>query len=125
TGIVFPDADVAARSEAELRRRRIRQMIVAGAAAAVALLFLLPTILAFLENKAIVEQTAAISNEAKDVNWADLGGVKTVENVGKLDKLRSHVELLDRSRPTFDWFMDQRSTLYPPTREQYIKSLKQ
>ncbi len=125
TAIAFPDADVAALSEAELRKKRLRQMIVAGAAAAVAILFLIPTVLAFLDNKELVERTEGVSNEAKDIAWVDATGGRAVESVDKLQKLRDHVQLLDRSRTSFDWFMDQRDTLYPPTRSQYIASLQQ
>ncbi|MEZ4315275.1 MAG: type VI secretion system membrane subunit TssM, partial [Polyangiaceae bacterium] len=125
TGIVFPDADVAALSEAEIRKKRIRQMIIAGVAAAVAILFLIPTILAFSENKDLVDQTRGVSDEAKEIVWADATGPKALESVDKLKKLKDHVELLDRSRTSFDWFMDQRDTLYPPTRGQYITSLRE
>ena len=129
TGIVFPDADVAARSEGELRRRRMRQFLVAAVAAVVAVFFIVPSSCSFVNNRELVATTQAVSDEAKGVSWATTGGANAIENVGKLDKLRSHVELLDRQREDtpFDqtWFMYQGTKLFEPTKKQYVDSLKQ
>ena len=131
TTIVFPDADVAARSEAELRRRRMRQIIIAAAAAAVAVLFIVPAIISFVNNRELVSRTRDISDEAKAIAWTPQGGAggNAIENVGKLDKLRGHVELLDRQRDDtpieYTWFMYQGGKLFDPTKKQYVESLKQ
>jgi type VI secretion system protein ImpL len=129
TTIIFPDADVAARSEAELRRKRMRQIIVAAAAAAVAVLFIVPAIISYFNNRDLVAQTKAVSDEAKDVVWLTNSGGVAVENVGKLDKLRGHVELLDRQREDtpieYQWFMYQGTKLFEPTKQQYVASLKE
>jgi type VI secretion system protein ImpL len=130
TNIIFPDADVAARSEAELRRKRLRQLIVAIATIVVAVLFLIPTIISWYKNRDLVAQTKTISDEAGGIVWAGPGGNggDTIQNVGKLDKLRAHVELLDRQRDDTPidetWFMYQGNKLFEPTKKQYVDSLQ-
>jgi len=129
TTIVFPDADVAARSEGELRRRRMRQIIIAAAAATVAVLFIIPAILSYFNNRDLVARTKDVSDEAAAIAWTQPGGGGAVDNVGKLDKLRGHVELLDRQRDDtpidHTWFMYQGNKLFEPTKKQYVASLKE
>jgi type VI secretion system protein ImpL len=130
TTIVFPDADVAARSEAELRRKRLRQLLVAAAAAAVALFFIIVAGIAYSNNRELVATTQSVSDEAKIIEWSQTGGANTIENVGKLDKLRSHVFLLDRQREDTPsgygttLLMYQGDKLFEPTKQQYVESLR-
>ncbi len=129
TGIVFPDADVAARSEAELRRKRLRQIVIAAVAAVVAVFFIVPSSCSYVNNRDLVSTTQSVSDEAKAIVWAQPNGANAIENVGKLDRLRGHVELLDRQREDtpveYTWFMYQGTKLFEPTKKQYVDSLKQ
>jgi type VI secretion system protein ImpL len=128
TGVVFPDQDLASRSEGEIRRKRIQRFAVAAAAAFVALLFLIPAIIAFGNNRALVAKTEQVSNEAKDVPWNN-PSVSPIDKVDKLDHLRDHVLLLDQyeqDKPlSYGFFMYQGDKLSKPAREQYIASLRE
>ncbi|WP_437669429.1 type VI secretion system membrane subunit TssM [Sorangium sp. So ce131] len=132
TKVAFPDQDLAARTEAELRRRRLQRIAAAAAAALLALLFIVPAVLSYSNNRALVAETGRISNEVALVRWASREGnapPNVAANVEKLDRLKDQVELLDRyvdDTPVgYGWFMFQGDKLFPPTLEQYIKSLQE
>jgi type VI secretion system protein ImpL len=127
TGIIFPDKDIAARTEAEVNRLRAQRFLVAAAAAMLALLFLIPSVISFFNNRKLVNDTARVSKEAAEVNWVDNG--PPVEKVDKLENLLHHAEHLDqlsRDRPVdYTFLMFQADKLFEPAKEQYIASLKQ
>ncbi|MCC6558965.1 MAG: type VI secretion system membrane subunit TssM [Polyangiaceae bacterium] len=126
--IVFPDQDLAARSEAEIRRRRLQRFAVAAAAAILAILFLVPAILSFVNNRALVAETGRVSAEVGAIDWPR-GAVQAELKIDKLDQLRQQVELLDQYREdtpvSYGWFMFQGDTLFEPTLKQYMDSLRQ
>ncbi|MGK4003722.1 type VI secretion system membrane subunit TssM [Sorangium sp. So ce1036] len=131
TGVVFPDQDLAARTEAEMRRRRLQRIAAAAAAAILAILFLVPAVVSFYNNKALVAETGQISDEVALVRWAGRDGARpdVPGNIDRLDKLQAQVGKLDRfvedTPVDHGWFMFQGDKLFPPTLEQYIKSLKE
>src|SRR4029079_4671174 len=88
---IFPAQDLAARTEAEIRRVRLQRVLAAAAALVIALLILIPSIISFTKNRARVAETGRVSNEAKDIDWP--GPMPPADKVDKLDKLRQHTEL--------------------------------
>jgi len=125
--VIFPDSDIAARTAAEIRKRRFQRFAAAFAAALLGLILLIPTILSFANNKALVAKTSQVSNEAANVKWSD--GQPPLEKVDKLDKLREHAQLLDQYREegppvSYTWGMYQGDKLFEPTKDQYIASLR-
>jgi type VI secretion system protein ImpL len=127
-GIIFPDQDLAARSESELRRRRLQRVAVAAAAAILALLFLFPAVVSFINNRALVAETGRISEEAGLIRW-ELQTEPASDKIDKLERLRSQVELLDQYRDdtpiSYGWFMFQGDKLFDETLKQYLWSLQQ
>ena len=127
-GIIFPDQDIAARTEGEIRRQRIQRFAAAAAAFAVAMVLLIPAILSYFKNRELVALTGRISQEAADVNWKD--GRPAPPKVDKLEQLRQHAELLDRYKEdgpplSHRWMMYQGDKLFEPTLKQYIASLQE
>lgn len=126
--VVFPDQDLAMRSAAAIRKERMKRYVVAGVACALGLLFVLPAIVAFAKNRALVAETAQISESARVVAWDD--GSDAAPKVESLDQLRDHVALLDKYEQegapySHRWgFMYQGDKLYKPTLEQYMASLQ-
>ncbi|MRG91319.1 type VI secretion system membrane subunit TssM [Polyangium spumosum] len=126
--VIFPDQDIAARTAAEVRRQRIQRFAAAFAAASLALLLLVPAVMSFVNNRALVAETSRISNEAAAVKWTD--STSPVEKIEKLDNLRSHAQLLDQYREegapvSYRWGMYQGDKLFEPTKDQYIASLRE
>ncbi len=124
TGIIFPDQTIAAVTEAELRRRRLRTIAIAAAAALVALVLMVPAIFAFLNNRQLVADTRRVSAGAGAADWS-----KPTDAVGTLDALRVHLEMLNdwenHGPPiSYGWGMYQGSRLYEPTKNQYVSSLR-
>ncbi len=126
-GVVFPDQVLASRTEAEIRRIRRERILFAVAAAFIALLFMIPSIISFWNNRQLVKETAAISDGAKNVDWQGQGSA--IDKVEKLDKLRDRVELLyvnkEKGPPMgYGFPMYQGDKLYVATRDQYVDSLR-
>ncbi|MDC0746303.1 type VI secretion system membrane subunit TssM [Polyangium mundeleinium] len=126
--VIFPDQDIAARTAAEVRKRRFQRFAAAFAAAALAVVLLIPSVMSFANNRALVAETSRISGEAAGVKWTD--GSSPLEKVEKLDNLRSHAQLLDQYREegapvSYRWGMYQGDKLFEPTKDQYIASLRE
>jgi len=126
--VIFPDQDIAARTEAEVRRQRFQRFAAAFAAALLGILLLVPAVMSFSNNRALVAQTSRVSAEAAAVKWTD--GGSPLEKVDKLDKLREHAQLLDQYREegapvSYRWGMYQGNKLFEPTKDQYIASLRE
>ena len=127
TGIIFPDQDIAGRTEHELRRKRFQRILAAAMAALVALVLLIPAILSFVKNRELVAETKRVSDEAGEINWVDPS--PATAKVDRLDRLRQHLELLDQYREegapiSYRWGMYQGNKLFDPTLQQYVSSLK-
>jgi type VI secretion system protein ImpL len=127
-GVIFPDQDIAARTEAEIRRQRFQRMVAAFAAALVALVLIIPAMISYFRNRELVAETDRVSQDAAQVDWRD--GKPAPAKVEKLDKIRQHAELLDtweREGPplSYRWGMYTGDTLFKPTVDQYVSSLEQ
>jgi type VI secretion system protein ImpL len=126
--IIFPDQDLAAATETEVRRKRIQRFVAAAAAFATAMVFMIPAIISYSNNRALVAETGQISREAADVRWND--GTPATAKVDKLDRLRDQVMKLDTWETegppvSHGWFMYQGDELFQPLLGQYMKSLEE
>lgn len=126
--IIFPDAGLALRSEAVIRRERNKRLLVAALAAALGFLFVVPAIIAFRNNRKLIDTTKRVSTEAAEVKWQD--GTDAGDKVAKLDSLRDHLQLLDQYEQdgppiSHRWGMYQGTTLFDPAKKQYVDTLKQ
>jgi type VI secretion system protein ImpL len=126
--VVFKDADLATRSEAEIKRLRYRQVAAASVAALFALAFLVPSIIRFWNNRQLIQKTEAIAKAASGVDW-DNPMIPALDKVSKLDDLRAHVAYLYEGKirgPEWGYGMPmyKGDTLFPPTKEEYIASLR-
>ena len=124
TAIMFPDQNIAAVTEGELRRRRLRVFAIAAAAALVALVLMIPAIFAFMNNRQLVADTRRVSQGAGLANWNEPD-----KAVGTLDDLRAHLEMLNdwenHGPPiSYGWGMYQGTRLFTPTKDQYVASLR-
>jgi type VI secretion system protein ImpL len=125
-GVIFPDQYLAARTEAELRRLRMQRWAATAVAAFFALVFLIPSIISFVNNRRLVAKTDTISKSAQSIDWT-VGS--PVDKVEKLDTLRGHVEDLYQNKlhgpPIgYGFPMYQGDRLYPPARDQYVDILR-
>ncbi len=124
TTVIFPDQDIAGRTEDELKRVRLQRVLVAAAALIVALLLLVPAIFSYSKNRDLVDETQRISNEA--VYEGDV-----LANIDKLDQLRDHVAQLDvweedGAPISMRWgSMYQGDRLLEPALQQYVAAIRQ
>jgi type VI secretion system protein ImpL len=125
--VVFPDQDLATRSEAEIRRVRLQRLGVAAVALFFSLAFLVPSVVSFFNNRGLVHDTDRITKAASGVDWLSQS-IPPLDKVSKLDELRAHVEYLytnkEKGPPIgYGFPMYQGDRLYPPTKDEYIASL--
>ena len=90
--VIFPDQGIAAQTEAEIRRLFLQRAGVSAVAVLFALLFLVPSIVSFANNRGLIRETRSESDAARALDWTadSVAGPK----VEKLDRLRSRVEQL-------------------------------
>jgi len=126
TGVIFPDQNIAAVTEPELRRRRFQKIIVLAAAAAVAALILIPAVISFFNNRALVKETDRITKAAhiSQQDWAE----RPINSVDRLNDLRAHSEMLHNwqlnGEPlTYTWGMYQGEKLDEQVRAEYVSAL--
>ncbi|HZO12584.1 MAG TPA: type VI secretion system membrane subunit TssM [Polyangiaceae bacterium] len=127
SGIIFPDQDLAGRTEDEVRRVRMQRILIAAGAFLIACLLVIPAIFSYLNNRDLVAETKRISDGASGIDWRD--DRDTLAKVDQLDALRAHLEMLDRWNEegaplAYRWGMYQGDTLFEPALEQYIAELK-
>lgn len=124
--VIFPEKGIAARSMEEQRRQRWLRAAVATGAFALSLLVLVPSVLSYVKNAELVEETERLAQEALATKWND--GGPTLDKVERLDQLRAHLEQLDaweQSSPPWNmrWSMYQGDRLFRATLEPYVAAL--
>jgi type VI secretion system protein ImpL len=124
---IFPDRDVAGRTEDEIKRVRLQRVALAAGLFVLACIFCLPAIFAFLDNRALVKETKRISDQTAAIDWTT---ANVIPNIEQLDALRAHLEKLDQWREdgppvSMRWtMMYQGDKLFEPAVDQYIAALR-
>lgn len=95
--VIFPDAEVAARSAGEIRRQKIVRFSVSAVALTVALTFCVPSMLSYFNNQELLEDTKVKAEKASKIDWKKSGKLNTKLNVlqpvlDRLTELDEHEE---------------------------------
>ncbi len=128
TKVMFPDADVAARSISEQRRKRLVRVSVSGVALVVAILLAVPSAVSFYFNQELLEDTKKRTDQTAKIDWED---GKTVR--GKLEDLDPVLDRLkdldkyDREGPpsSMRFMMYSGDRIYRPTIRVYVANMQQ
>jgi type VI secretion system protein ImpL len=126
--VVFPDANIAARSEYEIRRQKLLRYAVSAAAAALAIIVAIPGIRSFANNRAFVRETEEMSKAAMALSWTD--GRPANEKMETLKPLLGRLQAIDGFREKgppsgMGWAMYQGETVYRPSVAVYVSTLQQ
>ncbi|MEM9694861.1 MAG: type VI secretion system membrane subunit TssM, partial [Myxococcota bacterium] len=126
TDIIFPDQDVAARSEDETTRVRRQGILLLAGAALISGLFTIPAIRSYMQNRELVAETDQLTTATAAIDWKQ---GEAVGNLDELDRLRAQVQRLDQWReegapPGWRFAMYQGDRLFEPAKDQYINSLR-
>ncbi len=92
TKVVFPDADVAARSASEVRRQRLVRIAVSATAMIVAFTFAVPSMLSFFANRELLKRSKEVAEAAMKIDWKSNDPIKG--KLDQLDPLRKQLEEL-------------------------------
>jgi type VI secretion system protein ImpL len=125
--VVFPDANIAARSEYEIRRQKLMRYAVSAAAAALAIIVAIPGIRSFANNRQFVRETDEMSKAAMAMSWTD--GRPATEKMETLkpllERLRAIDEYREKGPPSgMGWTMYQGETVYRPAVAVYVSTLQ-
>lgn len=126
--VVFPDQNVAGRTQGELRRQMIQRVAFAAAAFLLALMVLLPSSCTFVRNRELIDSTEKIALDASKTNWADTN-IGVVDKARRLDDTRTQLKQLDdwnrEGAPiAYRWGMYTGDSLYEPLRTVYVANLQ-
>ncbi|EYF01261.1 type VI secretion system membrane subunit TssM [Chondromyces apiculatus] len=126
--VVFPDADIAARSASEMRRQKIVRFAVSGAAAALGIILAIPGITSFINNRRFLRETEERARAVAAIQWNEprqlsekLDTLKPMyERLGEIDTYRT-----EGSPVGMGWTMYEGETIYRPAVAVYVKSLQE
>jgi type VI secretion system protein ImpL len=126
--VMFPDADVAARSQSEQRRQRLVRVGVSVSALLVALTFAIPSTISFFNNRSLISDTEEKATAAAKIKWEDGEAVS-----GKLEKMAPVLERLkelDEHQKEgvpfgMGFLMYSGDKMYRPTVRVYVANMQQ
>jgi type VI secretion system protein ImpL len=126
--VVFPDGDVAARSESEVRRQRVMRVAVAGAALALSLIVAVPSVVSFFNNRAFLAETEQRMRAVAAIQWGD--GRPATDKVAVLAPALERLHEIDDYREEgvpfgMGWLMYQGEEVYRPAVRTYVYSVQQ
>ncbi len=126
--VVFPDANVAAHTDAQRRRRAILRAGFAAGCLFVALSIVVPSAITFGRNLALVSRVSEVTKGASGIQWADKSPLE--QKVAHLDKLRQQLTQLEeweqRGAPYgMRWGMYAGDGLVSPVRAVYVEQMHQ
>jgi type VI secretion system protein ImpL len=124
--IVFPDRNLAIRSSSRVRRSLNRQLLLGGAALLATLLLVLPGTISYVNNAAVVRETAQAVDQIKGVEKKT--GRGAAPNADALEMLLDRVQNLEQAKDHFRipglWGPRAAADLYEPLREFYVQRLR-
>lgn len=126
--VVFPDADIAARSATEMRRQRIMRAAVSAAAAVLGVILAIPAITSFVNNRGFLRETEERVRTAASIQWGDTRPLS--DKLQTLHPMLDRLQDLDRYREEgppigMGWTMYEGEAVYRPAVAVYVKSLQE
>ena len=118
--VVFADKDLGGRTAAEKQRQLMMRVSFAGAAALLAITLLLPGLVAFAKNRAVVVDASKSVNAMLAVDWS----AKPADGLKALDDAHTQLAVLDdyeKNGPPIQmrWGMYMGNDIAPPFRRAY------
>ncbi len=126
--VVFPDANVAARSASEVRRQRLVRLAIAASAMVVAGTFAGPSVYSYFNNTELLQDTRVKAEKAGSIDWDSAD--KISEKLEKLDPLLARLKKLDEHKTSgvpaaYRFLMYSGEELVGPLVRLYIANMQQ
>ncbi len=124
--VVFKDADVAARSASEIRRQWLMRVAIAIAAASLAVIVSIPSIVAFVKNRNLLISTEERVQAAQAIQWNQPPSKNLALVNPMLERLLELDKYTDDGVPIeMSWMMYQGDRITRPTVINYVAHLQQ
>jgi type VI secretion system protein ImpL len=126
--VVFPDAEVAARSALEIRRQKLVRVGVSLGALTLAALLAIPSTISFFNNRELLRTTEKLAKTASGITWGDSRPVS--EKLNALQPVLDRLNELDTHQEEgvpfgYRFLMYQGDTLYRPTMRVFVSNMQQ
>ena len=123
--VVFPDGELAVRSKAEIRRQLLMRLAIALSAAALAFIVAIPSIVSYLNNRALVADTLTRAQGAAAVVWDAKPVSQKVKPLAPLLERLDEIDAYGQDLPFgLGWMMYQGDTLYKPAVKVYLSQMQ-
>jgi type VI secretion system protein ImpL len=126
--VVFPDAEVAARSAQEIRRQQVVRIGVSLAALSMAALLAIPSTISFFNNRELLRSSEKLAKQASAITWGDSRPVSEKLNtlLPVLDRLNELDIHRDEGVPFgYRFLMYQGETLIRPMVRVFVANMQQ
>jgi len=128
TRVVFPDAEVAARSAAELRRQKLVRVGVSVTALAVAVTFAIPAVISFFNNRELLTNAQSVAERAMKIDWENRSEPirAKLEALEPLHKMMIELESYEDNGVPFEkrWLMYSGAEIYPRLVAIYVYNMQ-
>ncbi len=126
--VVFPDANVAARSVAEVRRQRFVRMAVAATAMLVAFTFAGPSTYSYINNTQLLDTTKQRARKAGEIDWESADPIS--QKLAMLDPVLARLKRLDKYKEegvpaSHRFLMYSGDKIYGPLIRVYVANMQQ
>ena len=126
--VVFPDANVAARSRGELKRQRLIRVGVSVAALATAFSFAVPSIISYVNNQDLLEGSNKEAKQSAKIEWDD--GKPVSGKLEVMDPLLSRLKMLEKHEAEgipfgYRFLMYSGDAIYRPLIRVYVANMQQ
>jgi type VI secretion system protein ImpL len=126
--VVFPDADVAARSAQEVRRQKLVRIGVSASALAVAGILAIPSSVSFYQNRVYLRESHEKAKKAATITWGDSRPVR--EKLELLTPVLDRLQELDEHRDdgppvSMQFIMYSGQEVYKPLVRVFVSNMQQ
>jgi type VI secretion system protein ImpL len=125
--VVFPDGDIAARTEGERRRQLLMRVAISAAAVTLATILAIPGVASYANNRAFLRETEERARVAAAIDWSD--GRPAPEKLVLLDPLLQRLEEIDDHKANgiplgMGWRMYRGEDVYKPAALAYASVMQ-
>lgn len=126
--VVFPDGDIAARSESEVRRQALMRVAISAAALLLGIIVSVPGVVSFFANRQFLIETEERAKAAAAIAWSD--GRPPGQKLEQLTPLLERLLEVDRHREegvpfSMGWFMYSGDEVERPAIAVYVDKVQQ
>ena len=127
TKVMFPDADIAARSASEIRRKKLVRLGVSSAALSLAVMVAIPSIISYSNNSDLLKAGKVDAKKASKIDWANTSPIsRKLPRMAPLLKLLQELDENKKKGPPFNkgFLMYSGDKILSPLRRLFVANMQ-